>query len=109
MCQKAGNSERLTVEDQTIQEKMAVIRQYLLDSISQCTIQDAPTTDAERILLVSFGGTGNRTVRVSSALLSNKNQNTLQLEWGLKDNNIAMKVLNGPEVYLTPSSVVPKD
>ena len=97
------------MEQAIVEQKMAVIRGYLLENIFQCMIQDGPTTDTGRTLLVTFGGTGKCELHLSSAVLSNENQTTLELGWGLKDNNIAAKVLNGSEFALTPDRVVPKD
>lgn len=97
------------IDNQKIEKKMAIIREYLLSNISQCTIQDGPQADGVRTLLITFGGTGQRKVHVGPALLADDNQTTLELGWGLKDNNIAGKVLQGPDFYLTPDTVVPKD
>ena len=87
-------------EEKTIEERLTVVRDYLRSRISQCRVLDGPSTPNERTLMVTFGTSGRRTVRVSIALLTNPRLDPLRLAQGLEENDIARKVLATPGFYL---------
>jgi hypothetical protein len=92
-------------EEKTVEQRLTVVRDYLLSRISQCRVLDGPSTPDERTLMVTFGTSGRRTVRVSTALLTNSRLDPLHLAEGLEQNDIARKVLSTPGFYLDAETV----
>ena len=96
-------------EDGAIEQNLGVIRQYLQNTISQCHVLDGPSAGGERTLLVKFGKKGQRTVRISTALLSSFRLDAFKLAAVLRKNDIARKVVATPGFYLDPEAVSPKE
>lgn len=88
------------MEDGYIDPKLIVIRGYLQKHISHCTVQDGSKSDGELKLTVTYGGIGNCTVQVCSALLADQYLTSVELRWALKERDIARKVLSNDRVYL---------
>jgi hypothetical protein len=91
--------------EKTIEDRLTVVREYLLSRISQCRVVDGPATPHERTLMVTFGASGRRTVRVSTALLADSRLDSLHLAEGLEKNDIARQVLATPGFYLDAETV----
>ena len=91
--------------DKLIEPRLSVVRDYLQSKITHCRILDGPATSQERKLMVTFGTSGRRTVRVSTALLTNPRLDPLQLAERLEENDIARQVLATPGFYLDAEAV----
>jgi hypothetical protein len=85
--------------------KLTVIRDYLLATIPQSSVCTGATVDGDPTLTVTCGGTGRCTIRVSSALLSDKHPTPMELGWALQDNHIAEKAMKGSAFYLNHEAV----
>ena len=92
-------------EEKLIEHRLSVVRDYLQNRISHCRVLDGASAPQERTLVVTFGTPGRRTVRVSTALLSNPRLDSLQLAEGLEQNDVARKVLATPGFYLDAQAV----
>jgi hypothetical protein len=92
-------------EENLIEQRLSVVRDYLQSRISHCRVLDGAPSAYERTLVVTFGTSGRRTVRVSTALLSNPRVDPHRLAEGLELNDIARKVLATPGFYLDAETV----
>jgi hypothetical protein len=90
----------MSEEEKIIEQRLSVVREYLQSRISHCRVLDEAPTPNERSLVVTFGKAGRRTVRVSTALLSNPRLDPLTLSADMERNDIARKVLATPGLYL---------
>lgn len=92
-------------EEKLIEQRLCVVRDYLQRRISHCRVLDGAPSAGERTLVVTFGTAGRRTVRVSTALLTNPRVDPHRLAEGLEQNDIARKVLATPGFYLDAETV----
>lgn len=83
------------------ERKLVVIRTYLLDTISESTVEEGPLAEGERTLILRYGGTGSCTIQISTALLSDKRPTPMELQAALKQKNMAGKILARSDFYLT--------
>jgi hypothetical protein len=95
----------MSEEEKVIEQRLSVVREYLQRRISHCRVLDEGSTPHERILVVTLWKAGRRTVRVSTALLSNPRLDPLTLLAGMEENDIAIKVLATPGLFLDSESV----
>lgn len=82
------------------EEKMGMIRKYLLETLPSHRVQDGARTHVDRVLLVFLEMDIICTVQITTALLDECHPSTLELERALKKDNVAAKVLLSPVVYL---------
>ena len=87
------------------EDKIGVIRAYLLEALPSYRVQDGGRTHVDRTLLVLLGVDVISTVQIATALLDSSDPSTLGLELALKKENVAAKVLLSPVVCLTHSTL----
>ena len=82
------------------EEKIGVIRRYLLDVLPGHDVQDGSRTHVDRTLQVLHGVEIICTVQIPTALLEGVHPTATELDQSLKNNNVAAWVLSSPVVYL---------
>lgn len=87
------------------EEKIGVIRRYLLETLPAHEVQDGARTHVDRTLLVFQGMDLICTVQVTTALLYGSHPSALELETPLKKDNVMAKVLSSPVVYLNHNTL----
>lgn len=87
------------------QEKIGVIRRYLLETLPTYEVQDGARTHVDRTLLVFHGLEVICTVQITTALLDKSHPSTLELERALQKDNVAAKVLLSPVIYLNHNTL----
>ncbi|MBS0170616.1 MAG: hypothetical protein JSR62_09705 [Nitrospira sp.] len=82
------------------EDKMAVIRRYLLDALPGHDVQDGSRMDLDRTLLVFHGVEVIATLVITTALLDGSHPSALELERALRNEHVVDWVLSSPVVYL---------
>jgi hypothetical protein len=88
-----------------VERKLTVIREYLLTTIDHSSVRAGATVNGEPTLIVTAGEGRGCTMRISSALLSDRHPTPMELGWALQDNQIAEKAMEGPAFYLNHEAV----
>ena len=87
------------------EEKIGVIRRYLLETLPVHEVHDGARTHVDRTLLVFQGMDLICTVQITTALLDGNHPSVLELERALKNDNVMAKVLSSPVVYLNHNTL----
>lgn len=87
------------------EEKIGVIRRYLLETLPDHEVRDGSRTHVDRTLLVFHGVDIICTVQITTALLDGSHPSALELERALKKENVVDWVLSSPVVYLHHSTL----
>lgn len=95
----------LIMENVDVQRKFVVIQEYLVKSFPQCTVHCDDMTSEEPVFVLMSDGTGKYTIRVSSALLTEKHPTAMELGWALQDNHLARKVSKTSQFYLNHEAI----
>ena len=86
----------MSIED----EKINMIRRYLLDALPGHDVRDGSRTHVDRTLTVFHGIEIICTIQIPTVLLDEDHPTAHELEGALKRNNVAGWVLSAPVVYL---------
>ncbi|MCS6294612.1 MAG: hypothetical protein H8K09_00080 [Nitrospira sp.] len=81
-------------------EKIEVIRRYLVDALPGHDVRDGSRTYVDRTLTVFYGMEIICTIQVPTVLLDKDHPSTFELEQALKQKNVAAWVKSAPVVYL---------
>jgi hypothetical protein len=87
------------------ERKLTVIREYLAKTLAQSSVTEGAPLDGEPTFIVTRAGTRSCTIRVSSALLSNRHPTPMELGWALEENHIAEKARKSSTFYLNHEAV----
>lgn len=85
--------------------KLVVIQEYLVKNFPQYTVHCNEMTNGEPVLVLMADSTTRCTIRVSSALLSERHPTPMELGWALQDNHLAEEVSKSSQFYLDHEAV----
>lgn len=86
----------MSIED----EKIDVIRRYVMGALPGYDVRDGSRTHIDRTLSVFHGMEMICTIQIPTALLDEECPSALELGRALKQNNVADWVVSAPVVYL---------
>ena len=92
------------MENLDAERKLVVIVGYLEKNFPRSTVHCDEMTNGEAVIVFMSDGT-KCTIRVGSALLSDRHPTAMELGWALQDNHLAEKVLKSPQFYLDHEAV----